>query len=30
MRDLRVISRDRNLPEGVRQMARKIWTEKRG
>ena len=30
MRDLRVISRDRNLPEGVRQMARRIWTEKRG
>ena len=30
MRDLRVISRDRNLPEGVRQMARKMWTEKRG
>ena len=30
MRDLRNIGRDRNLPEGVRQMARKIFTEKRG
>jgi hypothetical protein len=30
MRDLRNIGRDRNLPEGVRQMARKVLTEKRG
>ena len=30
MRDLRNIGRDRNLPEGVRQMARKVFTEKRG
>jgi hypothetical protein len=29
-RDLRVIGRDRNLPEGIRQMARKVLTEKRG
>ena len=29
-RDLRIIGRDRNLPEGVRQMARKVLTEKRG
>jgi hypothetical protein len=30
MRDLRNIGRDRNLPEGVRLMARKMLTEKRG
>ncbi|HYX19576.1 MAG TPA: hypothetical protein VFA98_01880 [Thermoanaerobaculia bacterium] len=30
MRDLRNLSRDRNLPEGVRMMARKILIEKRG
>ena len=30
MRDLRNIGRDRNLPEGVRLMARKVLTEKRG
>ncbi len=30
MRDLRIISRDRNLPEGVRSTARKILLEKRG
>ena len=30
MRDLRNIGRDRNLPEGVRSMARKVFTEKRG
>jgi hypothetical protein len=29
MRDLRNVSRDRNLPEGVRQLARKILFEKR-
>jgi hypothetical protein len=29
-RDLRNIGRDRNLPEGVRLMARKVMTEKRG
>ncbi len=30
LRDLRNIGRDRNLPEGVRQMARNLLTEKRG
>lgn len=30
MRDLRNLARDRNLPEGVRTMARKIMIEKRG
>jgi len=30
MRDLRIISRDRNLPEGVRTTAHKILLEKRG
>jgi hypothetical protein len=30
LRDLRNIGRDRNLPEGVRLMARKVLTEKRG
>ena len=30
LRDLRNIGRDRNLPEGVRLMARNLLTEKRG
>jgi hypothetical protein len=30
MRDLRNLSRDRNLPEGIRVAARKVLFEKRG